>query len=408
MTPDAQGALDAYGNSNEHTRDEVALVGIFVDRALERGRRSGWLAGTSITDAPGDHALVEAFRRIEQRLASCREASRMLPMDALRQRMALTLTEQRVLWTLIGFEIDPQLRRLLRQIASEQVSGVSVGTLLSIVYEDAPGTGIVELGPKGKLAHRCLIELDPSDAGAPVSQRRVRIADRVLEIATGVVRLDPVVQEFAELEAPATPIESLAVAPAVVERFVRALSDADANWVVAYGRSGSGRRSLLAACAAAIDCPVLTIDARKLATAREELHRQLRLIARECRLLAVVPLFCHLDTLAPASDVPDRLDLVENTSEGLALGTCVRPIARRWKRPPVSLEIPILNGAQRAMLWGRVLPTASVGDAELLATMYPLAPALIRAVGAVAVRQCGDEEMRPEHVESGIRSVLDD
>ena len=40
--------------------------------------------------------------------------------------------------------------------------------------------------------------------------------------------------------------------------------------------------------------------------------------------------------------------------------------------------------------------------------MYPLAPALVEAVGAVAHREAAGEEMRPEHIEAGVRTVLDD
>src|SRR6185436_7874214 len=74
----------------------------------------------------------------------------------------------------------------------------------------------------------------------------------------------------------------------------------------------------------------------------------------------------------------------------------------------VAIELLPPGGAARARLWRRALPAASTGDAELLSTMYPLAPALIRAAGAIAVRAAAGGEMEPRHVEAGVRAVLDD
>jgi SpoVK/Ycf46/Vps4 family AAA+-type ATPase len=64
--------------------------------------------------------------------------------------------------------------------------------------------------------------------------------------------------------------------------------------------------------------------------------------------------------------------------------------------------------AQRASLWRRALPDASQGDADLLATLYPLAPAMIDAAGRVARSEAAGADMRPEHVGAGVRAVLDD
>jgi SpoVK/Ycf46/Vps4 family AAA+-type ATPase len=49
-----------------------------------------------------------------------------------------------------------------------------------------------------------------------------------------------------------------------------------------------------------------------------------------------------------------------------------------------------------------------VADADLLATLYPLAPGMIRVAGEAARRACASFTMNPSHVEAGIRAVLDD
>ena len=58
-------------------------------------------------------------------------------------------------------------------------------------------------------------------------------------------------------------------------------------------------------------------------------------------------------------------------------------------RSTISELVPT-TGAARATLWLRALPAAGVGDADILSTLYPLAPALIHAVGKVAVSAAGN------------------
>src|SRR5262249_19046374 len=136
--------------------------------------------------------------------------------------------------------------------------------------------------------------------------------------------------------------------------------------------------------------------------------RQLRLVGRECRLLGMVPLFIHIDALVASGDIPDRIDLIESELEGVVLATSGRLVARRWKRPATQIEVPVLRTSQREILWRRALPEASETDGHMLATMYPLAPALIDAAGRAARAASAAGVMRPEHVEAGIRTVLDD
>ena len=76
--------------------------------------------------------------------------------------------------------------------------------------------------------------------------------------------------------------------------------------------------------------------------------------------------------------------------------------------PPIVIELPVLTGVQRKKLWARALPAASDQDADQLATLYPLTPAMIHAAGRAATRLAGSGEMDRSHIEGGIRAVLDD
>src|SRR5690606_35525503 len=109
--------------------------------------------------------------------------------------------EQRVLWTLLAYELDPRSRRLIDHLSTDRAGGVSIGTLLALIYEGAEGSGYVELSPGGHLASLRLLVIEPSPAAS--SCRRVRIADRVVELATGIVRLDREIERFAYSEIPA-------------------------------------------------------------------------------------------------------------------------------------------------------------------------------------------------------------
>jgi hypothetical protein len=87
--------------------DALAQVSRTVAAAIHRGRSQGWLTGEPIPAAnPTDPQPAR------QDLADPS------PMGRLRQRLALTHTEVQVLWTLVGFDLDTRLRKLLGHPAS--------------------------------------------------------------------------------------------------------------------------------------------------------------------------------------------------------------------------------------------------------------------------------------------------
>ncbi|MDQ3334130.1 MAG: hypothetical protein M4D80_03135, partial [Myxococcota bacterium] len=340
--------------------------------------------------AADDHAQGRSFT------APVEDWSPVGPIGWLRTRLGLTATEELVLWLLIAHELCPHARRFVRELNSEPVPDPTLDTIRRVVYcGDARAWR--ELGPSGALQRLALIEW--IDGTAPEHRRTLRVASRVLALVHDEVALDPELADCATLHIPLSSL--LEIAPGVTEKVDAAIAEGD-DLVVLHGAAGTGRRSLLAALARARGHVPLQINARSLSTDRDQLKRQLRLIARECRLLDVVPLILHLD------DLTDRLDLIESELTGLVLATSSRAPARRWKSPPTVIELPTLSGTQLASLWSRVIPGASTADADLLATMYPLAPALVEAVGAVAHREAAGAEMRPEHIEAGVRAVLDD
>lgn len=71
-------ATTGYANSREHLMDELALVGMFIARAVARGRVEGWLEATAPSIEITDEMLFERFRIVEANLVA---SGRTLPMD---------------------------------------------------------------------------------------------------------------------------------------------------------------------------------------------------------------------------------------------------------------------------------------------------------------------------------------
>ena len=182
--------------------------------------------------------------------------------------------------------------------------------------------------------------------------------------------------------------------------------------IVASGAPGLGRRTLLAAAAREAGVDVLQIDAKRLAKDPGVLAKQLRTIARECKLLRRTPLVCNLEALADEKD-PGRVELVGTQLavelDGPIFVTCgVQRPQTRWERPAIVIDVRAPSSAQRARLWCAALADASESDGDHLATQYPLAPALVEQAAHAATARAVGRRVTPEDIEAGVRSVLDD
>jgi len=403
-----------YPSAAEHTRDELALVGLFVARAIARGRAQGWLReSVQPIDVP-DEAVFERFRAIEQRLAATRDP---LAMDLVRRRLGLTLTEQRVLWTLVGYELDPRLRRLLQHVATEDTTVVTIGTLLSVVYDDTPGSGYVELSPAGRLMELRLIAIDDSDSAAPISQRRIRVVDRVLELAAGIVRLDRDLERFARIEPP-TERADLVMDPAVQEsvdsQLYTALVQPSSPVVVVVGPEGSGRRSLLRAAAARAGLTLVAIDSAQLPATALALELSLRAAFREALLFDGGVIFDNLDLLERDEATGERFrhfDVAGLTAfQRPVLATTAGERPLRTARGVSWITVPPLREIDRAALWSGALPPTTRDDLiAQIAARYQVTGGVIVAAAARA-RQRAEASGIPldaDEIHDALRSQID-
>jgi hypothetical protein len=330
-----------------------------------------------------------------------------MPLVWLRDRLKLTATEQRVLFVLLAHELDPESRHLIRRLNTEQVADATLDAIRRVVYGDATSVRAgVELSPEGALRRLQLIVRTDGQENCPEHRQTFALSRRIKALALGSVDIDPGLDGIAATSASLS-LADLVVDAETVERVKDAVCETD-GIVVLSGRLGSGRRSLLVAAATEEGYEIMEIDCRAISRVREVSQRQLRAIARESILLRRTPVFCHLEALAGSADVPDRLDLVDTEITGFVLATATRRVARRWRRPPTVIEMRPPTTCERAALWKRAIPEANEGDTEVMATMYPLAPALILAAGAVAHRRASKTGMAPAHIAAGVRAVLDD
>ena len=378
----------------------------YVDQQLEATalRIAEAVAAASEPRSRGDdHAWLDACLRRELEI-DARGDETEWPLA----RLGLSASELRVLWVLLAQEVDPAARMNLRELSTEDEVDVGYDVLRRVVYGHRPTSAAwQELAETGALRRSCLIDV-VDDSTMPTHRLTFRISQRVLALLHGDDCVDR--ELIGVVRAPVvTRSDHLFVNGDARTRVTRAIATREPALVIVVGPDGCGRRSLVTAIAREQGVDVLAIDLQELAAKPKVLARQLRILARECLLTGRIPLLLNLDGLHATDDVADPFAVIETVlGDRFTLATATRTPARRWSRSPDSIEVPPLTGAECASLWKRSLPGASDGDGELLATMYPLAPALIASVGSVALTEAQAQPLEPRHISIGLRRVLDD
>ncbi|HEY1556192.1 MAG TPA: AAA family ATPase [Kofleriaceae bacterium] len=377
---------------------EVTRTRLRVVRDYEQARLPG--AGPLVW--PAELAAVETM--IDARSARMGVS---LPLRLLIDRFELSDTEARLLWVLLAHDLCPIARVLLRELNTEHLSDPSTDALRRAVYGSAVAAPAIwrELGENATLRRLGLVLRTDDAPDAPFYRQTWKVSNRVLALAHGDLSVDPKLAKISEVLGPPTPADELEVVGDALAQLREACTRD--GFVVVHGNVGSGRRSTIAAVLAATDKPILQIDGRSISKEPEIAEAEIRVVARECTLLGLTPFVRDLDALAGAGNL-DRIAVLEAVLPGLIVATSNRPIPRHWKRPTSTIELRPLSGAQRTKLWQRAVPTATSDEAAGLATMYPLAPALIRVAGRLALGQAGSQRVNADHIGAGLRSILDD
>lgn len=293
-----------------------------------------------------------------------------LAFDLMRKRLRLSISEQFVLWTLLAYELDPRLRRLMNYVATEVTTGLTVGTVESILYFDSPAIGQLELSHTGTLHASRMIEIE--DVAAPTCLRRLRLLDRVRELAIGVLRLD------SELEAEAalmmTPPRASLVMSEDVQKTVDDLISTNVQTpsspiLILVGQEGSGRRTLLRRGFVRAGLNVLSVRTADLPPEQRQREQCVRACLREAQLFDAALVLEDLDKSADTTEAQTLL----RTFERAGLSAFPGPIAAtmtteqsvRIGRGATWFQLEALRESDRATLWTREL--GELADPTLVA-----------------------------------------
>lgn len=333
-----------------------------------------------------------------------------LPAETLaaHARLALTETEWSVVWLLAAEALDTECQRLFAGLEMRG-TGISLRTLRSLVYPSAYSrSGHVELGASGTLRQLGIIERDDGGpADLHEARQSWRLSTRFLGFLQGDHTPDASLRGVLAPSDPPPPSE-LAIGVGVLEEARHGYGRAS-DVLIITGPSSSGRRSLLRRLSRDASTSLLEVDCRRLARETPALVRQMRAIAVELRLLGKTLLLANLDALV--DETPARLDvlgtdLVPLVPAQILATASIRP-RLTWDRPVIAVDIGRPTTGQRAALWKSGLGVDEE-DATRLAESYPLAPGMIHHAAIAARARAGERTLDLEHVQAGIRSVLDD
>ena len=375
----------------EHLQDHVTLL----RAALEARVTSSEAAAESLREI-----AVECQERI-----AVRELRGELTSTLVFDRLGLTESERQVVWMLAGIATNREVRALLPHATGDVSPDPTLAAIRLVVYGATPSLrALHELAPDGRLRRAGILERSDITTDHE-SKQTWTLAPRMLEWLHGGREISG---WLISLRLPPSNLAAadLAVSGRALEE-ARELMREHEGVVMVAGPAGTGRRSLLEAVAREHGVALLSIDARRLATEPAAALRQLRAIGLECQGSAVVPLIANLDVLDETRLEAVHAELVQRLER--VLGTCgANRLPIRWNRPAVFLELAKPTVEQTAMLWCKALDVGTPEQGRILATRYPLVPALIHHAAKAAIARTKGGELTGDDIAAGVRSVLDD
>jgi len=194
-------------------------------------------------------------------------------------------------------------------------------------------------------------------------------------------------------------LDEMALAPGVVMSAAAALSRAASPArVVVRGRAGTGRRTLLAACAAKANRALGLIDAAVLPRDAQRFASSLHLGLQRAQLAGLLPVVHGLEAVVIGDRTGPELAREVLAAHPGPLAVLARSDAR-LPLPPghVVIDVPPLSETERLTVWEQALERSRVWvrDPAGLAARYRIGPGVIRravaaATGADPLAPCDD------------------
>jgi ATPase family protein associated with various cellular activities (AAA) len=364
------------------------------------GRRSG-LAPARIVEAA--EALDEATTALQA--ARAQLAGRLSPLDVICSEHGVGTTGEIVLLFIAAPSLWGELARLYGILSNDSGRATCDEHLLwQLLGHSLDRRDIARaIDRDGPLVHHGLIRVN--DRHRPFQS--LSADPIVVKLVSGSAVDDDFEHGVARVPAPVS-LDRLMIPSPVIDRALAdlAASPAGLGRVVVTGRSGSGRRTLLAALAELAGRTLATIDAAMLI--REKRVPDLAGMLQHADLRGWLPCVDGLDTI-PSDDAATRGQVRE------LLRDHVGPLAVRLARhvpPPlvpghVLIELPTSTIAERAAQWTDILRGAGmvVGDVDELSARFTVGPGTIKSVVASVAR--GAPPNPDQAIETALRQYLE-
>jgi len=364
------------------------------------GRRSG-LSPARVVEA------AEALEETTSAMANARAAlaGRLSPLDVICAEHGVGKIGEIVLLFVAAPALWGELARLYGILANDSGRAVCDEHLLWQLLGHAIGRREIarELDPDSPLLRHGLLRVsDRARPFQPLSANQV-----VVKLLAGSTVDDDLEHGVARVPA-AVPLDQLMIAAPVLDRALADLAAAPPGLarVVVTGRSGSGRRTLLATLAGLAGKTLATIDGAMLI--REKRIGALAGLLQHAHLRGWLPCVDGLDTIA-SDDAATRGSVRELLRDHHG------PLAVRLPRhvqPPlepgyVMIELPTSSISERAAQWSEVLLDTGmvVRDLDELSARFTVGPGTIRNVVTSVARGAPPD---PDHaIESALRQYLE-
>ena len=294
-----------YDEPGQHLADYGELFARLVERMTRLKARAG--RGAAVIAEPDrarlvagdpdlaalDREIATHSQQIAARAAYARRLGVPLPLEILRERFALAPVDLEILGALGTIERGTAFNPYTG--SHDQTMQCDVGFVVALLSNGdtmQPGDVRLRFSPDAPLVEGGLVEIAAASGYAidpPLVQKRIRLADRVLDFIEGADAPPPsllgAIATFVAEPMPANDV--LLPEPALIDQVARALARSD-QVVELIGAPGVGRKAIAGAAARELGRPLLVIDLAEIPVEVRALEAALRPLIREARLQGAV------------------------------------------------------------------------------------------------------------------------
>lgn len=302
-----------------------------------------------------------------------------MALETLNTLFGLTSFESDLLVLCAGIELDSEFSELCAAAHGDPSRPYPTFSLALALFPNAYWEALT---PHAALRYWRLIEVE--EGSAPLTQRPLRIDERILHYLLGTSYLDTRLEGIFRQVPVASSLDTSHQQLAEQLMAVWVNSDQQIPIIQVCGNELQSKLQIASAASALIGYSLCSLSARMLSTSLQELHSMLHLWEREA-LLSKRILFLHCDTLDTAD--PGRsamLTQVIERYEGMLIVSCLeRPLT--LTRPHLVFDVQKPTLAEQQATWHEVLDKMGIAEHEQiqrLTSYFHLNSNMIRSIAA--------------------------